>query len=85
MQWLRRSAFGLAIAAALAFGGYQALGSTGMDPEDCVYNPPDMGWCAGPGGCQQMCDAYYGPGSAIGFCEYVGDPVYEWCCICIEI
>ncbi len=80
VKWLRRSAFGLAIAAALAFGGYQAFGSTARAPCDEV--PPDFGTCVQQSDCQTKCDNYYGVGEAWGICApYQG----QNCCICIEL
>jgi hypothetical protein len=80
VKWMRRSAFGLGIAAALAFGGYQAFGSTARAPCDEV--PPDFGTCVVQADCQDKCDNYYGEGNALGFCEpYQG----QLCCICIEL
>jgi hypothetical protein len=76
VKWLRRSAFGLGIAAALAFGGYQAFGSTARAPCDEV--PPDFGTCVDQEECQNKCNAYYGIGGAEGFCVFN-------CCICIEL
>jgi hypothetical protein len=80
VRWLRRSAFGLGIAVALAFGGYQAFaGPTAMAP--CDENPPDMGTCYNQFDCQKKCDDHYGPGT-MGFCWYY-PPLEEYCCICI--
>jgi len=85
VNWLRRGAFGLGIAVALAFGAYQALGSTGMDPENCPVYPPSMGWCENQAHCQAMCDEEYGDDNTVGFCVYSPLPIDEFCCICIEI
>ncbi len=82
VKWLRRSAFGLGIAAALAFGGFQAFaGPTAMDP--CDWDPPDFGPCTSVPQCQDRCDVYYGEENATGFCEYY-PPLQQGCCICIE-
>ena len=82
VKWLRRGAFGLGIAAALAFGGFQAFaGPTAMAP--CDWNPPDFGPCTSTSQCQKRCDAYYE--DAQGFCEYAPPPVDDYCCICIEL
>jgi hypothetical protein len=81
VKWLRRGAFGLGIALALAFGGYQALAGPTNAMAPCDWDPPDMGTCGGQPDCQFKCDAYYGVGTT-GFCSYY-PPLEQYCCICI--
>ena len=79
--WMRRSALGLGVAAALVFGGYQAFANTAT-LSGCMYNPPAMGPCPDFPTCQEMCDAYYPPGQSTGWCY---DP-YKYpdnCCACL--
>jgi hypothetical protein len=88
VKWLRRSAFGLGIAVALAFGGYQAFAgpTTAMAP--CDWVPPDFGPCSSPYECQARCDNYYGPGTAQGLCETVWppqEPPNDKCCLCVVL
>ena len=82
VKWLRLGAFGLGIAVALAFGGFQALASPAA-MADCPTTPPYFGSCTSQKDCQGKCDVYYGPGEAFGFCEYY-PPAQQDCCICIE-
>lgn len=83
LKWLRTSAFGLGIAAALAFGGYQALASP-RAPTPCDWNPPDFGPCSSQAECQDRCDNYYGEDEYLGFCEY-SEPPGDYCCICVDL
>jgi hypothetical protein len=82
VSWLRRGAFGLGIAVALAFGGFQALAGPTNAMAPCDENPPDMGTCVEQEDCQIKCDNYYGKGQTTGFCSYY-PPLDEYCCICI--
>jgi len=81
VKWLRRGAFGLGIAVALAFGGFQALASPAA-MADCPTTPPYMGSCVDKQDCQDMCDTVYE--FSEGFCEYY-PPAQQKCCICIEL
>jgi hypothetical protein len=83
VRWLRRSALGLGIAAALAFGGFQAFAGPTAAMAPCDWDPPDFGPCETEVQCQGRCDDYYGAGNATGFCTYY-PPLQQNCCICIE-
>jgi len=84
VRWLRRGFFGVGIAVALAFGGFQAFASpTAMG--ECPTTPPYFGECETKAECQAMCDAYYDPDPYEGFCGWVGWPIENVCCICIAM
>ncbi len=85
VKWLRRGAFGLGIAVALAFGGYQAFANPTALEKPCDWIPPDFGPCDTQQQCQDRCDNYYGSGTHLGFCEYAPPPIDDVCCICIEL
>ena len=79
--WKRVGSAGLAalVATALAAGAAQAM----SDPNDAlrVCDPPQAhGTCAATGaeGCQQTCDAIYGPGNSVASC-WSG----ATCCSCL--
>jgi hypothetical protein len=82
--WLRRSALGLGIAAALAFGGFQAFAGPAAAMAPCDESPPDFGTCIDEADCQSKCDLYYGPDMAEGFCTYY-PPLQKNCCFCMEL
>ena len=82
LKWLRRSAFGLGIAVALAFGGFQAFAGPTNAMAPCDENPPDMGTCYNQFDCQDKCDLYYGEEESEGYCWYY-PPLQQHCCICI--
>jgi hypothetical protein len=82
VRLLRRGAFGLGIAVALAFGGLQALAGPTNAMAPCDENPPDFGTCIDKEDCQLKCDNYYGDENAEGFCVYY-PPLQQDCCICI--
>jgi hypothetical protein len=70
-----RSLFGLAIAAALGFGGSELLARE----QSCAFDPStgQLGYCyAGPEDCNERCIRDV-PGSPGGFCMDPGN-----CCIC---
>jgi hypothetical protein len=78
IRWLWRSAFALAIAAALGFGGYQAFAHSARN--SCPWDPPVLEYCYGDVEyCQGKCDDYYGQGTHEGVCN-IAD-----CCICIAL
>jgi len=81
--WLRRGAFGLAIAAALAFGGFQAFAGPTAMGDPCDWNPPDFGPCTSQQQCQTRCDNYYEE-QHLGFCEW-SEQANDWCCICVAL
>ena len=83
VKWLRLGAFGLGIAVALAFGGFQAFAGPTAAMAPCDESPPDFGTCVGERDCQVKCDNYYGQGGAQAFCVYY-PPLQQNCCICIE-
>ena len=76
VRWFWRSAFALAVAGALTFGGYQAFAVAAVPP--CEFDPPQMGWCDDDPECQTLCDNYYGQGEYTGDCD-------DWnCCACMR-
>ena len=77
VKWLRRGAFGLGIAAALAFGGHQAFAApTAAAP--CDWDLPDWGPCETTYECHLRCNTDFFPVEYQGFCV-------TGCCICIEL